>query len=66
MPTISGSSSASQRCDSGKGYSTNWSPTATVVKAAVIVSALITNSTLSGNRRNTLPSRDRGAAAKVR
>jgi hypothetical protein len=66
MPTISGSSSASQRRDNGKGYSTNWSPTAAVVKAAVIASALITNSALSGNRRNTPPSRDRGAAAKVK
>ena len=37
-----------------------------VVKAAVIVSALIANSALSGKRRNTPPSRDRGTAAKVR
>src|SRR5438874_605179 len=47
MTTIRGSSSVSQRCDTGKGYSTNWSPTATIVRAAVIVSALIMNSALS-------------------
>src|SRR5437763_17188084 len=35
-------------------------------QAAVIVSALIMNSALSGNRRNTPPSRDRGTAVKVR
>src|SRR5260370_30204289 len=66
MPTIRGSSSASQRCDTGNGHSTNWRPTATIVRAAVIVSALITNSALSANRRKTPPSRDRGTAAKVR
>src|ERR1700739_2549796 len=59
IPTISGSLSASQDRDSGKGYSTNWSPTATVVRAAVIVSALITNSAPSQHAAEP-GSRDRG------
>ena len=37
MTTIRGSSSVSQRCDTGKGYSTNWSPTATIVNPAADV-----------------------------